>query len=79
VKHGSNEELREDPQCIFLHLDTEHMGVGGIDSWGARPLPQHLVPTGPHHIELTLLPFQGESLESVSQAMAGGLVARGPY
>jgi beta-galactosidase len=27
-----------------IHIDHAQMGVGGINSWGAVPLPQHMLP-----------------------------------
>ncbi len=28
---------------VTLNLDYRQTGVGGEDSWGARPLPQHIL------------------------------------
>ena len=39
VRHGG--ELEPRPETV-LCVDAAQMGVGGIDSWGAKPLTQHL-------------------------------------
>ncbi|MCU0795161.1 MAG: DUF4981 domain-containing protein [Akkermansiaceae bacterium] len=31
---------------ITLNIDHQQMGVGGINSWGAWPLPKHMLPAG---------------------------------
>ena len=38
VRHGGS--LQEAPWTT-LCIDGAHAGVGGIDSWGSQPLPQH--------------------------------------
>jgi len=40
VRHGA---LLEEKPLTTLCIDGAHAGVGGIDSWGARPLPQHQI------------------------------------
>merc|ERR1712048_952619 len=40
VLHGGELEMRAETDfCV----DAAQMGVGGIDSWGRRPLPQHMI------------------------------------
>jgi len=39
-----------------LTLDSEHCGVGGIDSWGARPLEQYRLPATARTCSFTLTP-----------------------
>ena len=39
-----------------LTLDSEHCGVGGIDSWGARPLEQYRLPAIARTCTFTLTP-----------------------
>ncbi|HHJ10035.1 MAG TPA: DUF4981 domain-containing protein [Bacteroidetes bacterium] len=29
---------------VNIHMDMKHMGVGGDNSWGARPHPQYMIP-----------------------------------
>ena len=47
--------LVESPYTI-LTLDGEHCGVGGIDSWGARPLEQYRLPATDRTFTFTLTP-----------------------
>ena len=47
--------LVESPYTI-LTLDGEHCGVGGIDSWGARPLEQYRLPATDRTCSFTLIP-----------------------
>ena len=42
-KHGGSLELQPRNELCTLCVDAVQQGVGGIDSWGARPLPQHIV------------------------------------
>ena len=39
-----------------LTLDSEHCGVGGIDSWGARPLEQYRIPAIDRTCSFTITP-----------------------
>ena len=39
-----------------LTLDSEHCGVGGIDSWGARPLEQYRLPAIDRTCSFTIVP-----------------------
>ena len=48
-------ELQESPYTV-LTLDSEHCGVGGIDSWGARPLEQYRLPAIARTCTFTLTP-----------------------
>jgi len=41
IKHSHELEPRD---FIDLNIDLEQMGVGGDDSWGARPYPQYRLP-----------------------------------
>ena len=40
-----------------LTLDSEHCGVGGIDSWGARPLEQYRLPAIDRTCSFTIVPI----------------------
>jgi len=40
-----------------LTLDSEHCGVGGIDSWGARPLEQYRIPAIDRTCSFTITPI----------------------
>jgi beta-galactosidase len=50
VEHAS--ELPA-PRYTFVRVSLTQMGVGGDDSWGARPLPEY-IPTAerPIHFEV---------------------------
>jgi len=41
---------------VFLNLDYRQMGVGGDDSWGARPHPQHSLPAKEYSYKFRLKP-----------------------
>ena len=41
-----------------LTLDSEHCGVGGIDSWGARPLEQYRLPAIDRSCSFTITPIE---------------------
>ena len=42
---------------VFVTVDMKQMGVGGDDSWGARPHPQYQIPAGDYHFRFRLIPF----------------------
>jgi beta-galactosidase len=48
-------ELTE-AEGVYLHLDAEHMGVGGDDSWSPSVHPLYLVNKRHYHFEVTLKP-----------------------
>ena len=57
LRHGGSLELQSrDELCTFC-VDAVQQGVGGIDSWGARPLPQHLIPFEKTTWSFRLRPF----------------------
>ncbi len=37
-----------------LFIDSEHLGVGGINSWGAEALPEHRVKYGNKSLEFVI-------------------------
>jgi beta-galactosidase len=41
---------------VFLNLDYKQMGVGGDDSWGARPHPQYTLPAQEYSYQFRLKP-----------------------
>jgi len=66
-------ELVESAETDFC-VDVAQMGVGGIDSWGRRPLPEHMIKaTEPFDWEFSLRPFGQEEVER-SEAL--GVLAR---
>ena len=50
-------DLTEAYAYVYLTLDGEHCGVGGIDSWGARPLEQYRVPAIDRTCSFTITPI----------------------
>jgi beta-galactosidase len=42
---------------ITLNLDYKQMGVGGDDSWGARPHPEYTLPAKSHAYRFRLKPY----------------------
>jgi beta-galactosidase len=51
-------DLRE-RSFIEFNLDDRQMGVGGDDSWGARPHPEYLLPPGNYSYAFRLRTFSG--------------------
>jgi beta-galactosidase len=45
---------------ITVNLDYRQMGVGGDDSWGARPHPQYTLPAKPYTYRFRLRPYRKE-------------------
>ena len=43
---------------LFVTIDLAQMGVGGDDSWGARPHPQYLIKPQPYTWSFTLQPVK---------------------
>lgn len=44
----------------FLHLDMAQMGVGGDNSWGARPHEQYTIPVKEYEFSFSILPWNKE-------------------
>ncbi len=57
----------ERSEDIFLNIDAAQSGVGGINSWGAKPLPQYRLLERSYRYSYRLLPLSGD----VEQALAG--------
>jgi len=66
----TEEDLDEGPQksqrhagelaprdLVALNVDYRQMGVAGINSWGALPLPQYTLPYGDYSVRFVLTPF----------------------
>ena len=47
-----------------VNIDSEHMGLGGDDSWGARPLDQYLLPAKPMTQMFRLRAYSQDDLPS---------------
>ena len=55
-KHQRHTSLLKKLNFTVLTLDGEHCGVGGIDSWGARPLEQYRLPAIDRTCSFTIIP-----------------------
>jgi len=42
---------------VALNVDYRQMGVAGINSWGATPLPRYTLPYGEYRVSFVLRPF----------------------
>jgi beta-galactosidase len=49
-------DLKERP-FVAVNLDDRQMGVGGDDSWGAKPHPEYLIQPSPYKYAMRLRPF----------------------
>ena len=59
---GDNKEQRhstelKESKFTNLFLDSEHLGVGGTTSWGAKPLDKYLVKYGDKVFKFTITPL----------------------
>lgn len=43
---------------VHIHIDYRQMGVGGDDSWGARPLLKYIIPFQPLSHSFSLRPYE---------------------
>ena len=57
-KHQRHPSQLEKSRYTILTLDAEHCGVGGIDSWGARPLEQYRIPAIDRTCSFTITPIE---------------------
>ena len=58
------------PELTVLCVDAAQNGVGGIDSWGARPLEEHLIASGSFAWGFVLRPFDSSSGDPPPSALA---------
>ncbi len=58
---------------VAVHLDYKQMGVGGDDSWGARPHPQYLIPFDSYSYTFILRPYEPGmgAIESAANILSG--------
>ena len=56
-KHQRHPSQLTQSAFTILTLDSEHCGVGGIDSWGARPLEQYRLPAIDRTCSFTIIPL----------------------
>jgi len=45
---------------IFVHIDLKQMGVGGDNSWGAKPHKPYRLPVKEYFFEIELIPFSAD-------------------
>jgi len=58
-------EMNRD-EAIYLNIDHKQMGVGGIKSWGERPLEKYMLNTGAYNYSFVIIPFEMEKQNSNS-------------
>ncbi len=59
-KHQRHPSQLSKSQFTVLTLDSDHCGVGGIDSWGARPLEQYRLPAIDRTCSFTITPMAAD-------------------
>jgi beta-galactosidase len=66
-------ELVERPE-VYLNVDDRQMGVGGINSWGALPLPQYSLPYGEYRYRFRMRGFTPDdgAPEKLAKERIGG-------
>ncbi len=65
LTHAAELSERPDIQLVIAH---KQMGVGGDNSWGARPLPQYEIPAREYRFRFRLSPFvKPEYSESIEE------------
>lgn len=55
-KHNLHFPEIEKIPYVNLLIDSEHQGLGGEDSWGSMPEPEHLVKYGNHTLSILITP-----------------------
>ncbi|MCM1116975.1 MAG: beta-galactosidase small subunit [Pseudoflavonifractor sp.] len=58
TKHQRHSQEVKPVDYTILRLDAAHAGLGGIDSWGARPLEPYRIPFGPMTMTLLFTPVK---------------------
>lgn len=53
-------ELEFDSRTFTVNLDYKQTGVGGDNSWGARPHPQYTLYSKPYNYKFRLVPLRGK-------------------
>jgi beta-galactosidase len=56
---------------ITVNIDHAQMGVGGDNSWGARPHPQYRLPAKPYQHRFRLVPLRGKGEDLAKLARLG--------
>ncbi|WP_423140770.1 glycoside hydrolase family 2 TIM barrel-domain containing protein [Parablastomonas sp. CN1-191] len=67
-RHGGDVTFRD---LVSVNVDHLQMGVGGINSWGALPLPQYRIPAAPYAWSIRIVPLApGEDAQTVARRNA---------
>jgi beta-galactosidase len=74
ARHYSTQTMRESDynfkmersEDIFLNIDAGQSGVGGINSWGAKPLDKHRLLEKTYNYTYRLLPVTGNVEKALS-------------
>ncbi len=73
-RHGGDVAIRD---LVSVNIDHLQMGVGGIDSWGATPLPQYRIPAKSYSWSVRLVPLMpGEDVQAVARRSASLLAPK---
>ena len=56
-KHQRHSGQLRPRNLVELNVDYRQMGVAGINSWGALPLPQYTLPYEPYTVRFSLTPY----------------------
>lgn len=68
-RHGGDVAFRD---LVSLNIDHLQMGVGGINSWGEKPLPQYRIKAQPYAWRIRLVPLApGQDAGAVARANGG--------
>ncbi len=78
ARHYSTQTMRESDysfqmersEDIFLHIDAGQSGVGGINSWGARPLEKNRLMGKTYRYTYRMLPLSGDVEKTLSKRAA---------
>ena len=64
-KHINDLKMRDE---VFVNLDLMQMGVGGNDSWGARPLQKYRMMPRPYTFRVLISPtVEGQNVSGMSK------------
>ena len=66
---GYSFQMARDPD-IFLDIDAAQSGVGGINSWGARPLDKYRLFADRYHYAYRLKPLSGDDPEKALSSLS---------
>lgn len=74
-RHGGDVTFRD---LVSLNIDHLQMGVGGINSWGALPLPQYRIPAKPYAWTIRLVPLSpGDDPQAAARRSAATIISAG--